>query len=83
MQRLKRVCYGSYKAQRKLEICTKLHSQKTAESFQSLTQSPPTSPLSPFLLLADSKGKMRKYSMEDELTSEGSVALPFQKGLEN
>jgi hypothetical protein len=83
MQRLKRVCYGSYKAQRKLEICTKLHSQKTAESLQSLTQSPPTSPLSPFHLLADSKGKMRKYSMEDELTSEGSVALPFQKGLEN
>lgn len=41
------------------------------------------SPLSPFFLLADTKGKMRKYSKEDELTSKGSAAMPFQKGLEN
>lgn len=38
-------------------------------SLQSLTPESTKSPLSPFLLLADTKGKMRKYSMKNKLTS--------------
>lgn len=38
----------------------------TPESHPESNYSPPST----FLLLADTKGKMRKYSMEDELTSE-------------
>lgn len=50
-----------------------LHKVTQPEDCRATPESHPESNYSPpstFLLLADTKGKMRKYSMEDELTSE-------------
>ena len=69
-----------------------MHKVTQPEDHRATPESRPVSansPLSPFLLLADTRDKMRKYSMEDELTSEeefwktdlqglgGSIFFPF------